>query len=105
MIYESYNLPKQTLRVGMFFMVEEYIEFLSDLKGYINGELTFINSEESRWKDNPQISGDKRFGHHPIGILSNGKNTIEIFFYIIIMNRKRAKNGSAVFKELTGTSY
>lgn len=57
MIYESYNLPKQTPTVGMFFMAEEYIEFLSDLKGYINGELTFINSEESRWKDNPQISG------------------------------------------------
>lgn len=56
MFYESYNLPKQTPTVGMFFMVEEYIEFLSDLKGYINGELTFINSEESRWKDNPQIS-------------------------------------------------
>lgn len=100
MIYESYNLPKQTPTVGMFFMAEEYLKFLSDLKGYINGELTFINSEESRWKDNPQISGDKRFGHYPME-----KIQLKYFFYIIIVNRKRAKSGSAVFKELTGTSY
>ena len=27
-----------------------------------------------------EVSGDKRFGHYPVGVLSNGKNTIEIFF-------------------------
>ena len=80
MIYESYNLPKESPTVGMFFMSKDYIEFLSDLKGYINGELTFIRPEESRWKAMPQVSGDKRFGNYPIGVLSNGKNTIEIFF-------------------------
>ena len=61
-------------------MAKDYIEFLSDLKGYINGKLTFIKPEESRWKDMPQISGDERFGSYPVGVLSNGKNTIEIFF-------------------------
>ena len=50
------------------------------LKGYVNGKLTFIKPEESRWKDMPQVSGDKRFGSYPIGVLSNGKNLIEIFF-------------------------
>ena len=80
MIYESYNLPKESPTVGMFFMAKDYIEFLSDLKGYIGGKLTFIKPEESRWKEMPQISGDKRFGHYPVGVLSNGKNTIEIFF-------------------------
>ena len=80
MIYESYNLPKESPTVGMFFMAKDYIEFLSDLKGYINGKLTFINPEESQWKDAPQVSGDKRFGTYPVGVLSNGKNTIEIFF-------------------------
>lgn len=43
-------------------MAKDYIEFLSDLKGYINGTLTFIKPEESRWKEMPQVSGDKRFG-------------------------------------------
>lgn len=80
MIYESYNLPKESPTVGMFFMAKDYIEFLSDLKGYIGGKLTFIKSEESRWKEMPQVSEDKRFGHYPVGMLSNGKNTIEIFF-------------------------
>ena len=62
------------------FTAKDYIEFLSDLKGYIFGKLTFINPEESRWKDAPQVSGDKRFGTYPVGVLSNGKNTIELFF-------------------------
>lgn len=80
MIYESYNLPKKSPTVGMFFMAKDYIELLSDLKGYLNGELTFVKPEESRWKDAPWVSGDKRFGTYPVGVLSNGKNTIEIFF-------------------------
>lgn len=42
MIYESYNLPKESPTVGMFFIAKDYIEFLSDIKGYVNGKLTFI---------------------------------------------------------------
>lgn len=80
MIYESYNLPKESPTVGMFFIAKDYIEFLSDLKGYVNGKLTFISPTKSRWKDIPQISEDKRFGSYPVGVLSNGKNSIEIFF-------------------------
>ena len=80
MIYESYNLPKESPTVGMFFMAEDYITFLSDLKGYINGTLEFIKPEDSHWKNAPQVSGDKRFGSYPVGLLSNGKNKVEIFF-------------------------
>lgn len=61
-------------------MAKDYIEFLSDLKGYIEGKLTFIQPEDSRWKDYEEVGGDKRFGTYPIGLLSNGKNTVEIFF-------------------------
>ncbi|VEE22715.1 putative acetyl transferase [Streptococcus equinus] len=80
MVYESYNLLKESPTIGLFFMAKDYIEFLSDLKGYINGELTFINPEKSRWRGAPQVADDRRFGHYPVGVLSNGKNTIEIFF-------------------------
>lgn len=80
MIYESYNLPKESPTIGMFFTAKDYIEFLSDLKGYIGGKLIFIKPEDSRWRDMPQISEDKRFNSYPVGVLSNGKNTIEIFF-------------------------
>lgn len=79
-VYEAYDLPKCSPTVGMFFIAKDYIEFLSDLKGYIGGKLIFIKPEESRWKEMTEISGDKRFGHYPVGVLSNGKNTIEIFF-------------------------
>lgn len=80
MIYESYNLPKESPTVGLFFMAKDYIEFLSDLKGYMGGKLTFIDLENSRWKNVPQIAEDKKCGSYPIGVLSNGKKTIEIFF-------------------------
>lgn len=80
MIYESYNLPKESPTVGMFFMADDYIEFLRDLRGYVNGTLDFISPQESRWKDAPQVSGDKRYGTYPVGVLSNGRNSIEIFF-------------------------
>ena len=59
-------------------MAKDYVEFLSDLKGYISSELIFIKPEESRWKDMPQLAEDERFGHYPVGVLSNGKNTIEL---------------------------
>lgn len=80
MIYESYNLPKRSPTVGMFFIASDYIKFVSDLKGYLVGNLIFIKPEESRWKEMQQLSDDKKFGTYPIGVLSNGCESIEIFF-------------------------
>lgn len=79
-VYEAYNLPKGSPTVGLFFVAKDYIEFLSDLKGYIYGGLTFIKPIESRWKYMTEVSGNKRFGSYPIGVLSNGKKTVEVFF-------------------------
>lgn len=80
MIYESYNLPKQSPTVGMFFMAKDYIKFLKRLQEYLNADLTFINPELSKWKNEQQVSGDKRFGTYPIGVLSVEGESIEIFF-------------------------
>lgn len=80
MVYESYGLPKQSPTVGLFFMADDYLKFISDLKGYINSELRFIEPSASKWKDAPEISGDKRCGTYPIGLLSNGIDEVEIFF-------------------------
>ena len=50
-IYESYGLPKQSPTVGMFFMAEEYLKFVSNLKYYVEDcELHFIDPEQSRHK-------------------------------------------------------
>jgi uncharacterized protein (DUF1919 family) len=74
MIYESYNLPKQSPTIGLFFMASDYIKFVSNLKEYLSLELTFIRPEKSRWKE--QVCRDNHFGHYPIGVLKD----IEIFF-------------------------
>lgn len=69
MIYESYNLPKNSPTVGMFFFPDDYIKFVSNLKYYINYELRFINPYDSKWKDQAKI--DKRFGNYPIAVLDD----------------------------------
>ena len=81
MIYESYDLPKETRTVGMFFMASDYIRFLQRLREYITGgHLTFINPQDSRWKE--EVSGDKRFGSYPVGVLKLDETDpgVEIFF-------------------------
>lgn len=102
MIYESYNLPKESPTVGMFFMAKDYIEFLSDLRGYINGKLTFIKPEESRWKDMPQISGDKRLVRILWAFCLMGKIQLKFSSYITIVSRKQEKSGNVECRELTG---
>ena len=75
MIYESYNLPKQSPTVGMFFYADDYIKFLKNLKKYTTEvELKFINPNDSKWKK--YVENDKRFGTYPVGVLDD----IEIFF-------------------------
>lgn len=80
MTYEAYGISKQSPTVGLFFMAEDYIKFISDLRGFVEGNLKFIKPEESRWKSAPQVGGDKRFGSYPIAVLSNKNDEIEIFF-------------------------
>lgn len=89
-VYEAYNLQKQSPTIGLFFMASDYITFLQDLRGYINGQLSFINPQESKWSDSEYAVNDKRFGKYPIGVLSNGRNNIEIFF-LHYHNEKEAK--------------
>ncbi|SFF09202.1 DUF1919 domain-containing protein [Trichococcus pasteurii] len=75
MIYESYGLKKQSPTVGLFFMADDYIKFISNLRMYLGSELKFIDPEMSKWKG--YFANDQRFGQYPIGILNN---EIEIFF-------------------------
>lgn len=71
MVYESYHLPKGSPTVGMFFMVDGYIKFLSDIKGYTSKELIFIPPEYSKYAD--ELRKNKRFGSYPIGIRDDVK--------------------------------
>lgn len=90
MVYESYALPKASPTVGMFFMADDYIKFVSDLRGWVHAELSFIRPEDSKWKEAPEVSGDARFGKYPIGILKKGGDSLEIFF-LHYQNEQEAK--------------
>lgn len=74
MLYESYDLPKESPTVGLFIMADDYIKFLKDLKGYLDSELTFIDPKSSKWYS--QVSVDKRYGNYPVGKLKD----VKIFF-------------------------
>lgn len=74
MVYESYNLPKQSPTVGLFFMASDYILFVSDLKEYLSADLTFIRPQESKWKE--EFEQSESFGSYPIGKIKD----VEIFF-------------------------
>lgn len=78
MIYESYDLPKRSPTVGLFIMANDYIKFLKNLRSYILSDITFIAPQASRYK--AIMSDDLRFGTYPIGVISNGDESIEIFF-------------------------
>ena len=74
MIYESYDLPKLSPTVGLFFMAKDYIQFVGNLKYYLDLELEFIDISESKYKD---CEGFKKSTiNYPIGRLQD----VEIFF-------------------------
>ena len=91
MIYESYNLIKSTPTVGLFFMPEDYIKFLNNLEGYIYGTLSFVQPSESTWFKRLKEEGYTNIGKYPIGQLSDGRETIEIFF-LHYQSEQEAKN-------------
>lgn len=70
LVYESYNLPKQSPTIGMFFMADEYIKFLQKLSYYIyECQLSFIEPEDAKYKEFYKL--DKRFGTYPIALLGD----------------------------------
>lgn len=70
MVYESYGLEKQSPTVGMYFMAEEYLRFVSNLSYYLfECELTFIDPQIARHKE--YYRKDKNFGQYPIAKLGD----------------------------------
>ena len=50
-VYRYFGMPYDSPTVGLYFYSDEYIKFLSHLKEYLNLELTFIPSSESKYYD------------------------------------------------------
>ncbi|MRX72999.1 DUF1919 domain-containing protein [Bacillus lacus] len=73
-IYQSYGISYNSPTIGLYFMAEDYIKFVLNLKEYIESELTFIDPKESRYFE--ILKKSEKFGEYPIGLLKD----IEIIF-------------------------
>lgn len=71
-VYQYFDLPYTTPTVGLYFMAEDYIKFLKNLKHYLSLELDFIPNEKS--KNYNFFTEDSK--KCPIGVLDD----IEIIF-------------------------
>lgn len=70
--YRNNNLEYLSPTLGLFFMAEDYIKFVYNLRHYIDSNLTFISINESKYKDYLQ----KLNYHSPIGKIDD----IEVMF-------------------------
>ena len=68
-VYESYGMKKLSPTVGMFIMPEDYLKLAADLPGYLAQPLTFIDPEQSRWRD--ALRGRKNWGTYPVARLGD----------------------------------
>lgn len=73
-IYQSYGLEYKTPTIGLFFMAEDYIKFVYNIKKYIDLKLEFIEPSETKYID--YFENHDKFGEYPIGKLGD----IEIHF-------------------------
>lgn len=70
-VYQSYGLKYHTPTVGLFFMDEDYIKFIYNIKEYLKCDLEFIDFSESK---KAKLTGEKH--SYPVGKL----NDIEVYF-------------------------
>ena len=50
-VYEYFNIRKNSPTIGMYFFAEEYVKFISRLKYYLSLKMEIITYEESKYKD------------------------------------------------------
>ena len=84
-VYENLKLQYQTPTIGLFFYAPCYIEFLKNLKHYLNCELKF--TETSKYEDANKYRNEE-FAY-PIGILDN---KVEIQFLHYTSNEQATSN-------------
>ena len=73
MIYEAFDLPKQSPTVGAYFFADDYIKFIQKLRYYITLEIKFITAKYARHREAIIRNGNLNC---PIGVLDD----VEIIF-------------------------
>ncbi len=70
LIYESYGLQKDSPTIGLYFVADEYIKFVTNLHYYTQEcEMHFVEPEQARHRD--FYAQDKRFGSFPIALVGD----------------------------------
>ncbi len=77
-IYQSYGMPYMTPTVGCFFMAEDYLRMIRDLRRWMSVPLEFISAHQSCYEDYCRTL--PKFGAYPVGILADGEERVEIHF-------------------------
>lgn len=70
-VYQSYGLKYNTPTVGLYFIADDYIKFIYNIKEYLSYDLQFIKFSESK---KAKLTGEKL--NYPVGKLKD----IEIYF-------------------------
>lgn len=73
-IYQSYGIEYNSPTIGLFFMADDYIKFIYNIKEYINLTLEFIEPSRTKYKE--YFENHNKFGEYPVGRLGD----IEIHF-------------------------
>ncbi len=76
-VYRYFGLPYATPTIGLYFWAEDYLTLMSDVKGFFQEELFFIEPEESKHSSILIERDEKRV---PIGCLEHDGKRIEIVF-------------------------
>ena len=73
-VYRYFNLPYLSPTIGLYFIADDYVRFVSDLRHYINSEIEFINAKNSHNYEKLLEQGSTSV---PIGLLGGD---VEIVF-------------------------
>lgn len=79
-IYQSYNLKYNSPTIGLFFMPDDYIKFLKDIKKWIYEPIEFIDSHNSKYYS--YYKEWNKFGKYPIGKFKNSDIEIHFLHYV-----------------------
>lgn len=69
-VYRFFQLSYQSPTIGLFFLAEDYLKFVSNLREYLEKELEFIKPEDANQCERVRAYV-KKFGNYPIGRLGD----------------------------------
>lgn len=79
-IYQSYKMKYNTPTIGLFFMADDYINFLKNIRELVKRDIIFINELESKYYNH--FKEWDVFGTYPIGKFKGSDIEIHFLHYL-----------------------